>query len=192
MKNFAIITLLAWSLAGHAHAGLITFDLLGDSAIYSVLDNQAAGSVVVDGLTATLTASDGVLNRTASGFGVNGTPTTDDTDALNTDQYIDIVFDQTVVFSNLNISSWNSGTDVGEVQLGSSFTTQGGIQGTGDTDYHFQVNHGETIRIFATNTDVGNGFSVDSFTVEAIPEPAVIGFIFLTGIGLLAARRFLG
>lgn len=175
---------------GKGWSDMVVFDLLEDSSIYSLLDDKVTGSVTNGGIVATLTASEGVMNRTTDGFGVNGEGT-DDTDALNLGQYIDIVFDQTVYFKNLNISSWGD-LSSGEVRLGiTDFTNQGDIQGTGDTTYDFKVDYGKTVRIFATGeSSATNGFSVDSFSVEAIPEPAVLGFIALAGIGSLVARRF--
>jgi hypothetical protein len=168
-------------------ASLINFDLKDEISIYSVLDGKVSGSVTNSGVIVTVSASDGVLNRTASGFGINGTGS-DDTDALNSGQYIDLRFSQNVTFSNVTVSSWGS-SDAGELQLGPSFVSQGSLSGTGDTAYDFLVNEGETVRILAT-ADSGptNGFSVDSFMV-AIPEPAALGLIILgSGIMLLSRR----
>ncbi len=190
MKKTLLIAMVVAGFTASTFASLIVFDLLGDPSIYSELDNLASASVTNGGLVATLTASEGVLNRTTDGFGINGIGT-DDTDALNLGQYIDVVFDQAVTFSNLNVSSWGV-SDAGEVQLGSAFDSQGSISGTGDTAYNFSVDAGAIVRIRSTaGSSATNGFSVDSFTVEAIPEPAVMGFIGLTGLSLLVTRRFL-
>ncbi len=190
MKKTLLIAMVVAGFTASTFASLIVFDLLGDPSIYSELDNLASASVTNGGLVATLTASEGVLNRTTDGFGINGIGT-DDTDALNLGQYIDVVFDQAVTFSNLNVSSWGV-SDAGEVQLGSAFDSQGSISGTGDTAYNFSVDAGVVVRIRSTaGSSATNGFSVDSFTVEAIPEPAVMGFIGLTGLSLLVTRRFL-
>lgn len=192
MKKTACIAVVFLGVAANTFGSLVTFDLLGDPAIYTQLDNQGSGSVTNGGLIATLTASEGVLNRTTGGFGINGVGS-DDTDALNTGQYIDIWFDQVAIFSNLNVSSWGT-SDAGEVQL----RTTGGvlasksIDGTGDknTAFNFEVADGRFIRIFATaDSGAANGFSVNSFTV-AIPEPAAATFIALTGLGMLIGRRF--
>ena len=189
-RKAVCIAIIGLGFAVNTFGSLVTFDLLGDFPTYSLLDNQASGSVTNGGLIATLSASEGVLNRTAGGFGINGVGT-DDTDALNTGQYIDIKFDQAVTFSNLNVSSWGV-SDAGEVQWGAGFNSQESISGTGDTAYYFSVDAGATVRILATaDSGATNGFSVDSFTV-AIPEPAVAGLIGLTGLSLLVARRFLG
>ena len=172
----------------NAFAGLVTFDLLGDSSVYSLLDNESSGSVTNSGLVVTVTASDGVLNRTSSGFGVNGAGT-DDTDGLNAGQYIDLAFNQDVSFENVNISSWGA-SDAGIVQLGPLFDSQGDIS-TGDTTFGFDVLDGATVRVLATaDSGATNGFSMNSFTVDTIPEPAAIGLIGLgSGFMLLTRKR---
>ncbi len=184
-----LLSLFVFGVTTSTFATLVDFDLRNNVAIYSVLDNQSSGAVTNGGIIATLTASEGTLNRTVDGFGING-PGTDDTDALNSNQWIDVVFNQSVIFSNLNVSSWNVGTDVGDVQLGDLFVSQGGVTGTGDTAYNFSVEAGQIVRLLAVNTEATNGFSVDSFTV-AIPEPSVLAFWGMTGLGFVAVRRFI-
>ncbi|MCF7817787.1 MAG: hypothetical protein K9M54_07880 [Kiritimatiellales bacterium] len=191
MKKAVFVTLVGLGLVTSSFSNLVVFDMLDDPAIYLALDGKATASVTNGGVVVTFTASEGVLNRTASGFGING-PGADATDALNLGQYIDLVFDQSVLFSNVNVSSWGI-LSAGEVRLwqGSSYDSQGSIWGTGDTPYNFVVEAGETVRIIATaETSPSNGFSVDSFTIS-IPEPAAIGFIVLTGISFLLGRRVL-
>lgn len=187
----------AWVLMGavvvavQVQASLISFDLLGDPAMYSALDDLVSGSVTNGGVIATLTASEGVLNRTADGFGING-PGADDTNELNLNQYIDLVFDQAVHFRSINVSSWGTGS-AGEVRLGPSFVSQGDISGTGDTAFDFRVEKDFVVRVYATGeTSETNGFSFDGFTVEAVPEPVAMGFIALSGLGMLIVKRFRG
>lgn len=194
MKKTICIVWVGLGLLASSHSDLVVFDMLGDPVLYGVLDNKASASVTNGGVVATFTASDGFLNRTADGFGINGKASDgtdgDDTDALNLGQYIDLVFDQAVLFSNVNVSSWGI-LDAGEVQLwqGAGYDSQGSIWGTGDTPYNFAVAAGQTVRILATaETSLSNGFSVDSFTV-AIPESAVLGLVALAGLGLLVGRR---
>ena len=170
-------------------AGLATFDLHGDASVYSLLDNQASGSVTNGGLVVTLTASDGVLNRTSLGFGINGAGT-DDTDGINAGQYIDLVFNQDVSFENVNISSWGA-SDAGEVQLGPLFDTQGSLA-KDDTAFGFDVLKADAnvVRILATaDSGATNGFSVNSFTVDTIPEPAVIGLLGIGGAYMLLLKK---
>jgi hypothetical protein len=194
MKKTACMVMVCLGVAANTFGNLITFDLFGDPAIYSLLDDQVSGSITNGGLVAMFSTADGEMNRTGSGFGINAFASGDDTDGLNTGEFIDIVFDQAVVFGNLNVSSWGT-SDAGEVQLR---TTTGvlaskSIEGTGDknTAFNFVVEDGRFIRILATaDSGAANGFSIDSFTV-AIPEPAVAAFIGLIGLGVLIGRRFL-
>jgi hypothetical protein len=167
---------------------IMDFNLKDDESIYSLLDNKASGSVTNSGLIVTFTSSAGNMNRTSGGFGING-PGTDDTDALNAGQYIDLSFSQDVIFTNLSVSSWGA-SDAGEVQLGPSYVSQGSIDGSSATPYGFAVDTGETVRILAT-ADSGetNGFSVDCFSVVAIPEPAVISLLGLGGGIVMLVRR---
>lgn len=174
-------------LAANVFADVLSFDLKGDAAVYGLLDDKMSGSVTNSGLIVTVTASDGVLNRTTSGFGVNGLGT-DDTDGLNSGQYLDLVFNQNVVFSNVQVSSWGA-SDAGEVQLGLPFVVQGSIASSGETTFGFEVLAGDVVRIAATaDSGADNGFSVDGFSV-AIPEPAVIGLVALGSGTLLLHRR---
>lgn len=187
MRKVLIIAGLLY--AAGCCAEVLTFDFKGDASLYSLLDNQPSGSVTNGGLIVTLTASDGTLNRTSSGFGVNGAGT-DDTDGLNAGQFIDVAFSMDVIFTNLVVSSWG-GSDTGEVQLGPAFLSQGSIDGSDPTPYGFAVDidAGETIRILAV-TDSGetNGFSVDGFST-VIPEPAIAGMMGLGGCVMMLMRK---
>lgn len=174
-------------LAANVFADVLSFDLKGDAAVYGLLDDKMSGSVTNSGLVVTVTASDGVLNRTSSGFGVNGAGT-DDTDALNIGQYIDLVFNRNVSFSNLVVSSWGA-SDAGEVRLGPAFVSQGSISGSGDTPFDFMVDAGETVRIFATaDSGASNGFSIDGFSA-VVPEPAVLCLVAAGSGTLMLCRR---
>ena len=94
------LAMMGLGLAANTFGGLILFDLSNNPDIYLLLDNKASGSITNGGVIATLTASEGMLNRTTSGFGINGIGT-DDTDALNADQYIEIQFDYIFLFAIL-------------------------------------------------------------------------------------------
>ena len=187
MKKEILVTGLLCAVSSFAE--IIHFNIKDDPSIYGILDNKAVGSVTNDGLIVTFAASDGNLNRTSSGFGINGAGT-DDTDGLNAGQFIDVTFSHNVVFTNLATSSWG-GSDAGDVLLGPAFISQGSISGSVHTAYGFLVDAeaGESVRILATS-DSGptNGFSVDGFSV-VIPEPAVAGLIGLGGCVMLLLRK---
>ena len=129
MKNSVLVVGLMCAV--NSFAVLVNFNLKADALVYSLLDNKGSGSVTNGGLIVTLTTSNGVMNRTTSGFGINGAGT-DDTDALNAGQYIDLAFNQDVTFSNLSVSSWGA-SDAGEIRLGPMFVSQGSISGSDDT-----------------------------------------------------------
>jgi hypothetical protein len=171
------------ALSTQAQAYSITFDLRGPEGL--VVDGLATGPVTKNGLTATLTANDGILNQTVSGFGINASLPGDVTDQIDNGsgvtEYVTIMFDQLVTFDQLALSSFTS-----EEQA--SLTIAGGspifLVGTGPSIdiYDFSTNNtipiGQSVML-AYN--IGNGFSLDEFTVTAIPEPATFA---LLGIGL--------
>jgi hypothetical protein len=187
MKKVILVAGLLY--VGSSFGEIINFNLKDDPSLYDFLDNKAVGSVTNGGLVVTLSASDGSLNRTSSGFGINGVGT-DDTDALNAGQYIDVSFSQNVVFTNLITSSWG-GSDAGEVLLVPALSSQGSISGGANTPYGFLVDTGagESVRILATSdSGATNGFSLDGFSV-VVPEPAVVGLIGLGSCILLLTRN---
>ena len=98
MKKIILVAVLLYAVSSFAE--IINFNLKDDPSIYELLDNEAEGSITNDALIVTFAASDGNMNRTASGFGVNGAGT-DDTDGLNAGQFMDVTFSQNVVFTNL-------------------------------------------------------------------------------------------
>ncbi len=55
----------------------------------------------------------------------------------------------------------------------------------------FSKNQIITLRQTAGGSGDTWGFGLEKITVDVIPEPAVIGFIGLTGLSLLIIRRFL-
>jgi hypothetical protein len=187
MKKGILVAGLLYAVSSFAE--IINFNIKDDPSIYDLLDNKAVGSITNDELIVTFAASDGSLNRTSGGFGINGVGT-DDTDALNAGQYIDVTFSQNVVFTNLVTSSWG-GSDAGDVLLGPALISQGSISESGNTAYGFLVDAGagESVRIRATSdSGATNGFSIDSFAV-VIPEPAVIGMIGLGSCIMLLTRN---
>ena len=171
-----------------AQAFSITFDLRGAEG--AVVAGLTTGPVTKNGLTATLTANDGVLNQTSGGFGINASGGTDATHLIDNGsgvtEFVTIMFDQLVTFDQLALSSFTS-TEV------ASLTIAGGspifLVGTGPSIdiYNFSTNNtvpiGQSVMLAYS---IGNGFSLDEFTVmlsesTAIPEPATFA---LLGIGL--------
>lgn len=188
IRIFVVSAVLTSVCALPAQAFSITFNLLGAEG--TVVDGLTTGPVTKNGLTATLTANDGVLNQTSGGFGINASGGADVTHLIDNGsgvtEFVTIMFDQLVTFDILVLSSFTS-TDQ------ASLTIAGGspifLVGTGPSIdiYNFSTNNiipiGQSVML-AYST--GNGFSLDEFTVTlsestAIPEPAT--FVLL-GIGL--------
>ena len=183
----SVILTSACALSTPVQGLSITFDMRGSEG--SVVDGLASRSVTKDGLTSTLAANSGFLNKTGSGFGINAKGVGDDTDAIDNgviDEFVTIEFDQLVTFDQVVLSSFTSAEE-------SILTIAGGspiaLVGTGpSTDiYNFSTDNtipiGQSVMLSYSS---GNGFSFDEFTVTldestAVPEPATI---ILFGIGL--------
>ena len=174
----------------------ITFDLR-DSSIEAI-DEVNSFSLTLSGITATLSAlpstwvdNTGVtrnllLNRTSRGFGVNvdGVAntkgcSTEDSDGIDDGcivEGIKVDFTQAYILESFRVSSFGS-TDEGVIDFFEPGLTDISVTSTGTTAA------GQTTSSFTLWWVAGNGFSFDSFTVSAVPEPTVIA---LFGLGLFS------
>jgi len=142
----------------------VTFNFAEDEDLYGALDNQADPITYTNsGLVATFTASDGEMNRTIDGFGLNATNFLDDTDAFDPGEWIDVNFDILVALTHIDVSSWGSNDTA--VIFVDGFTN-GVITSTGSHAFDIQVPAGQILRISGTDGDIGNGWSLDAITVQ--------------------------
>ncbi|HKL22902.1 MAG TPA: putative Ig domain-containing protein, partial [Tichowtungia sp.] len=160
----------------------VTFDFMGDAALYGALDDQTGPITYTNnGLVATFATVNGEMNRTSSGFGINTSDTTaDDTDGFDTNEWIDITFDIPVVLTNVAVGSWNDGADQAVLYVNS--VSNGVITTDGNTAFDLIIPALQTLRIAATtNTILDNGWSLDSITVRtdtnAPPVPNTLPII---------------
>ena len=179
------------ALSTRAQAFSITFDLLGQEG--AVVDGLTECPVTVDGLTATFTANNGILNQTSGDFGINASGVGDTTNQIDNgsgvDEFVTITFDKFVTFDQLILSSFTSSENASLTISGGSPIT---LVGTGpSTDiYNFSTDNtiltGQSV-ILAYGT--GNGFSFDEFTVTIpestiVPEPTTMALLFIGIVGL--------
>ncbi len=194
------VLVIVCTLSTEAYSVPITFNLRGPEI--EDIDGAATMDVTRVGLTATLTANDGVLNRTANGFGINASGSGDDTDAIDNGsgvvESVSIMFDQLVTFDQLKLSLFTSAAS-DEASLTIADGPPIFLVDAGTTDiYNFSTDN-----IVSINQSVvlaywsGNGFGFDEFTVTtsatAVPEPATVTILGIglagLGIGYLWRRR---
>ncbi|MHC4269751.1 MAG: PEP-CTERM sorting domain-containing protein [Planctomycetota bacterium] len=184
------VLVIFYSLSTKGYSFPITFDLRGTEGL--AVEGSSIGSVSIGGLTATLTASDGILNQTGSGFGLNASGSGDKTnqidDGSGVGEFVTIMFDQFVTFDQLVLSSFGT-NDVANLTIASYFPGILSDTNSSPDTYNFSTDNNVPIGgsvILAFNA--GNGFSFDEFTVTlADPEPTVTpepATIVLLGIGL--------
>lgn len=194
-------------LAGAAQvdAAPVVFDLRDVSFDYGGgtiedLDGSSTITLTKGGITAVLnggatTGSTTVFNQTSSGFGLNSndgvTGTSDVTNQLDDgegQESVAISFLSPVFFEAVSVSSFG-GDDAGLVTfLKTSGNSTVGISATGSTGTAgVQIDLGELVLVQYTATE-GNGFSFDSFTVTAVPEPSSLAPLAIAGL-LIARRR---
>lgn len=176
----------------------VTFDFRNDADLYGALDDETGPITYTNnGLVATFTTTNGTMNRTGSGFGINTAGTSaDDTVGFDTNEWIDITFAVPVALTNVETASWG-GTDTAIISING--TSNGVITAGGNTPFELIIPSGQTLRIAATNGTVGNGWSLESITVRtdtnAPPTPAISPVLISeiadpdgTGVGGFKAR----
>jgi hypothetical protein len=196
---------IAWTMVfingSAARADLVIFNL-GGALNGTSLDGVASGTLTVNGLTATLTASDGLLNATSANFGVNATGPGDATDLLDagsgTPEFISVSFDQSVTFTQITLGAF-SGSERASLTLGLNPTLTLEATTAAADIYDFTASDfplgnllapGQTVRIgYSFGSAADNGFSLQGFQVQTVPEPSIWGCIGPLLLGGLFRRR---
>ncbi len=172
-----------------AQADLVIFEL-GNKLDNTTIDGMASGSLTRDGLTATLTANVGVFSANMSGFGINADGSDDAPSLLDggsgTSEFITITFDQPVTFTQLTLASF-SGSERASLTVGPNparildATTAGTDVydfTSGDFPIGNMIDIGQTLVIgYAFGSADDNGFSLEGFHVNTVPEPSSLGCV---------------
>jgi len=138
-----------------------------DPTLFQALNGKPSASISKQGVTATLSASVGVLHHSKTGgFGVDA-PTQDDPDGIDKGEYIDLVFDRDLYFSAFSVSSFSQKNgDVGIIKLKN--TEMFVIRKTGYQKVEpFLIPAGWVLRIEGVEgagKDTPNGWSFSSFS----------------------------
>ena len=172
-------------------ASIITFDLL-DPGIAGVLDNQASGEIVQEGLRANLAGwsfpgYQARFNQTASRFGINTIGTSQDSASLvdsfnGISEGLAISFSTDVLLEYIVLSLFSPGEEAQLSRPGQPFGVIKGLETAIDI---FQLDGqylaaGQNLLL---GHRLGNGFSVAGFAVRSISvvEPAawflLLGFL---------------
>lgn len=181
-------------------AELFTFDLLNkngvswDGVSSGIYTNAGSGMVLKAAMLACLNGSYSTgsqLNSTVSEFGVNAAGSGDATslfDTINGQESLWISFDRAVIIKSITVSSFTSGnveTGAYQVAAGNLFCfTANGIHSIDSV-----LNQGDFFKVIALDMGGGNGWSLNSFTVEAVPEPVTSGLLGFGGLLVWLARR---
>jgi len=193
--RLVVVCLLALPAAAQTTFDLRTSDPYPEGTIED-LDENASFTITKDGIAATLTANDGVLNQTGSGFGVNAAASGDDTDNLDDGsgviESVTVSFDADVLLDEIGLSALGA-SDSGTVVIAGG-TPQVLNMSTTTFSSGNLITAGQT---FVVTYSTGNGFSFDDFTIStpsaAVPASGAVAWIALPALlaaaGALALRR---
>ncbi|MGZ5230380.1 MAG: hypothetical protein ACXWC3_10115 [Burkholderiales bacterium] len=195
MKRASFAALILTMIISSA-AQAVLFQLAGSAAVEAV-DEAPSFSLTISGITATLTANVGELNTTVtSGFGINAPGSADDPSHIDAGagiEFVTILFNRLVRLDQIVLSDF-TGPPTGDLAAltidGLAALTLNPTAPALDV-YNFSSNNvvpvGQSI-ILAYQA--GNGFSFDSFSVTAIPEPAT-GLLLILGLVVICGSRYI-
>jgi len=150
------------------------------------------------GLTATFTANVGELNANSTAFGINAPGSGDDPARLDTfngvEEFITVTSDRTVTFTQLKLRDFSPGESaLLKIGLNETLTL---VPFDAATDIYDFTNEsflqGNSIapgQSLVIGSATGNGFSLESFDVNTVPEPFYLGVALPALAGLLFRRK---
>lgn len=196
----AVIVLFVGVVLNSVYAELFTFDLINKNGISwdglsaGVYTNTVSGRSLEASLSAYLNgsySSGSQLNSTASEFGINAAGSGDETalfDTNNGQEALWVSFNRTVTIKSITVSSFTGGNvETGAYQVAEGSLVNFTSSGTYTVDA--VLNQGSYFKVIAVNEGGGNGWSLNSFTVEAVPEPATIAMLSFGGLVAVMIRR---
>lgn len=200
-KTFLILCSVLSATCSMARADLITFER-GHVYNNPLIDGLASGSITRLGLTATFTANVGFLNATTDNFGINAPGSEDKSDLLDSgsgvDEFITVTFNQPVEFTQLTLSSF-SGSERASLTIGLNTALILDATTAGTDVYNFtggdfalgnRLALGQTLIIgYAFGSIADNGFSLEGFQVNTVPEPSCLSIGLPVLAGLLLRRK---
>ncbi|QDT09620.1 hypothetical protein K239x_15660 [Planctomycetes bacterium K23_9] len=178
---------LAVSLFACSTEAAIVFNLFGQPGTF---DNNSTAMLTVGGITATFDAGSDNLNSNAMTFGISDGNNTsaNNGDAIGGNEVLTITFDQVVNVTQV-VATNLSTTEQILATIGLS--PQISLDDTGDAIDTFNFSSSNEVAVgqsFVLEAS-GGDYSLTSFSVTAVPEPASLGFLAIGGVVLLNRRR---
>lgn len=199
----AIAGILLIAIATLANAATLEFITTGSAVGYN-LDNLAtSGSKVavpeISGLNVTTTfgAVGGAvdyLNATTTQLGINSDLADEGTSYFDTDEWVAFAFDQDVNVTRFKFANFTAG-DVVKITWDTTVLTLGDADLNGLNEYavDWDVTAADTIRFDALGksspTSTAGGFGLLEMDVTAVPEPATVSMLTISGVLLFVFRR---
>jgi len=196
-----LITLLVLCVVFSVSSDVFTFDLIDKDS--EPWDGQSTGVYANDndGATFSLEATmyaylDGgysagsYLNSTSSDFGINADGTTDASSLFDTNEGAEalwVKFNYAVTIKSIVVSDFSSGVETGAYQVADGSVSQ--FTDSGEYVINTTLIKDDFFKVIAVDEGTGNGWRMNSFTVEAVPEPATMSMIGIAGALALLVRR---
>jgi hypothetical protein len=186
------------SSTGAAGLALESFTSGVDAASMSL---NTSGTYTLNGITLSAGTDFGDFNLTNSGFGPDQAGSADDSDTFDTgngNESMVFSFDTAGTFNSIDFALLNDTPEFAVLSFagGSTFNLTDGPSSTiavSGNDFFGGVNESFTSgQLVTLSISGGSDFTLENFTVTAIPEPSTIVLVAMTGlaaIGILRRQR---